>query len=237
LSNDFFEQQTPPAYYDVKISYPEGKLPSVTLPHKFPEDLDGYFENLVASQRCRRIREFKITPDRTKLIADLAVLTFITTLPESSEVLPMIQHWIQFGAQSVTFPKNGESHLQVVDQQIFGRLADAILKGLSHTKDQQKMVRQNKEKPLPSLHGTGEEAKRRFDEITKHNLKVGSLLLRDLGIVRKAFHMRMEKRYTQTTDARSKQYVATVDASPQNSADNDLAEEHTHSSESSNVSS
>jgi hypothetical protein len=88
------------------------------------------------------------------------------------------------------------------------------LETLSFGKEQLNMVRQNQIKP-PSLYGSGEEGRRKFEEVINHNLEVGSELLEDLRIVRKAVHMKLEKGYDQCSNDSAKNYMAAMDATRQ----------------------
>jgi hypothetical protein len=190
-------------------------LEPYVLPRDFVKILEKYFEDSVTHQRRGGIREFKFTPNLTKYIADMAVLTFITTLPgrgEDDRNFQKIQKWVQFGTQSVTFPDNGASYLDVIDHQIFNQVADALLETLSFGKEQLNIVRQNNPKSVPSFYGSGKEERRKFEEVISHNLKVGSELLEDLRIVRKAVHMKLEKGYDQCSNDSVKNYMAAINA-------------------------
>jgi hypothetical protein len=125
---------------------------------------------------------------------------------------------VQFGAQSVTFPDNGASHLGVIDHQIFNKVADALLETLNFRKGQLNIPRQDQLKPVTPLHASREEARRKFEQVTNHNLKVGSGLLDDLGIVRKAVHMKLEKGYGQCSNDSVKNYMAAIDTTRQSVA-------------------
>jgi hypothetical protein len=186
------------------------------LPANFVKRLEDYFEKLVAWGQ-RFAREFKFTPNRTKFIANIAALISIATPPvhcQDIRNLHKIQKWVQFGTQSVTFPDNEANHLDVIDYQIFNQVADALLETLSFGNEQLDMVRQNQPKSVPSFYGSGEEGRRKFEGVISHNLNVGSELLEDLGIVRKAVHMKLEKGYDQCLNDSLKNYMVAIPSNP-----------------------
>jgi hypothetical protein len=163
-------------------------------------------------------REFKFMPNRTKFIANIAALISIGTPPVCRQDICRLQKIVQFGTQSVTFPDNGASHLDVIDHQIFNQVADVLLETLSFGKEQLNLVRQNQPKSVSSSYGSGKEGKRKFEEVINHNLEVGSERLEDLRIVRKGVHMKLEKGYGQCSNDSVRNYMAAIDATCQSMA-------------------
>jgi hypothetical protein len=119
---------------------------------------------------------------------------------------------VQFGTQSVTFPDNEANNLDLIDHQIFNQVADALLETLNFGNEQLNMVRQNQPKSVPSFYGSVEDGRRKFEGVISHNLKVGSELLEDLRIARKAVYMTLEKGYDQCLNDSLKNYMAAIDA-------------------------
>jgi hypothetical protein len=191
-------------------------LEPYVLPVNFVKRLEDYFRKSVDWRRQRVARDFKFTPNRTKFIANVAALMSIAT--PRSQYIRNLQKIVQFRTQSVTFPDNEASYLDAIDHQIFNQVADALLETLSFGKEQLNMVRQNQPKSVPSFYGSGEEGRRKFEEVINHNIKVGSELLEDLGIARKAVHMKLEEGYKKCSNDSIKNYMAAMDATRQSVA-------------------
>jgi hypothetical protein len=187
-------------------------LEPYVLPKNFVKSLEDYFRKVVDWRRRCAAGEFEFTPIRAKFIANITALISLE-IPRS-QYIRNLRKIAQFGTQSMTFPDSRASHLDIIDHQIFDQVAGALLQTLSFGKEQLDMVQQKKRNSVPTPYGSGEERRRKYEEFINHNLKVG-FELEDLGIARKAVHMKLEKGYYQCSNDSVKNYMEAMDTTRQ----------------------